>query len=209
MIKATLTRKYSLKIILTNVCCLAALFIVGCTVGQAFDVKKINNLKVGQTSKEEVLGIFGKPYSSSAAILMYLYAEDGKSRMLTVSVDSNNKVSRWNLISFDGSSLLGKAIKTEKINQIKKGVTTKEDVITILGKPTSITTNSSNITSLSYTRIQEKKSGITPVDVAVFGVVGSLLRVKTVERQVDELMFTIGPNNKVADVSTTNFSKKY
>jgi outer membrane protein assembly factor BamE (lipoprotein component of BamABCDE complex) len=200
---------YSLKVMLINLCCIIALFICGCgTVGRPFDIEKASQIKSGVATREDIIVLFGKPYSDltydDTENIMYLYANaSGKSQTLSIGLGKDNKVFLWNTaIIVNGCKSRKKPIDMTEVNKIKVGTTTEDEVISLLGKPTIVTADSFGERTLSYAFGQhEKKSEITPVDIATVGLVGALLQRKTVELQGEELIVSIGPAKKVVNVS--------
>lgn len=205
---------YSLKIMLAGACCITALFICGCAFGRPFDIEKVSQLKEGVTTKEDVIALFGKPCSDITTGygegLTYQYANSsGKSQVLSIFLGKDEKVLTWNTaVIADGYKHRRKPIDMTKVNQIEAGVTTEGEVISLLGKPETVSSDSSGRTGLHYMYIREKKSEITPIDIAAVGLVGAFLQRHTVEMQAQGLIITIGTDKKVVDVSTYGMKLK-
>lgn len=100
------------------------------------------------------------------------------------------------LLVLAGCASTGRKLDEAKINQIKKGQTTREDVIKLVGSPDQMMRTASGETTFTYTyfRATAKASSFIPI-------VGAFAGGADVQNQM--LMVTFGPDNLVKDYVST------
>jgi len=69
------------------------------------------------------------------------------------------------LIAVSGCASVGKEIQAEKIGQIKKGITTEQEVLTLLGNPMTKTMSSDGkiIMLYQYAKVKNRTANFIPV----------------------------------------------
>ena len=124
---------------------LPLLLLCSCVTGHNFNYDKTSSLDLHQLKSTEYAGLFGEPYKTYTKT-----TREGKYRQVWFHQSSKaffGKVSRRNLIlefkddqlnsfvyasSFDIDKT---RVDLSKINQIKIGVSTKNELLTVMGKP--------------------------------------------------------------------------
>ena len=126
-------------------CILLALFTGGCaSVGQKFDSTKVQTLDLGSMHDTDFHAAFGDPHSDirnsdsdgSYEEVTYLYAHadlsNAQARQLTLEFKDGSLNGYNYFSSFDEDKTSADPSKT---SAIKRGVSTKSDVVSLLGKP--------------------------------------------------------------------------
>jgi outer membrane protein assembly factor BamE (lipoprotein component of BamABCDE complex) len=95
-----------------------------------------------------------------------------------------------------GCASVGHKLDQEAINKIKKGETTKKDVVCLIGSPDRVTNmgNGDTYWTYSYARATAKPTSFIPI-------VGAFAGGANVQSQM--LMLTFGPDNIVRDIMNT------
>jgi hypothetical protein len=117
----------------------------GCaSVGGDFTYSGPGSIKLGQTKSSEYEALFGSPYSATVKTtaqgkfdeVRYLYAyanmASAQSRLLDLEFRNGLLNAYYFLSSFDHDKTL---IQADGFSQIKKGESTKADVMRLLGEP--------------------------------------------------------------------------
>jgi hypothetical protein len=129
------------------VLCLASIALVsGCvSVGHTFSYATASNLELGQLTLSDCRSVFGeKPSAVSQQInadgkydivrYTYAHANMGSARARTLILEfKDGKLNAYVYISSFAGELI--SVPVDKINQLKKGESTKADVLNLLGKP--------------------------------------------------------------------------
>lgn len=90
-----------------------------------------------------------------------------------------------------GCASVGRKIDTAKLDQIKKGQSTKEDVVKLLGTPNSLTSDSEGNTTMAYIYSRATIKGQTLIPIAGAFIGGA-------NAQCQIVMVMIGPDGKVS-----------
>lgn len=100
------------------------------------------------------------------------------------------------MIVIAGCASVGRKLDQEAVNKIKKGETTKREVVGLIGSPDRVTNmgNGDAFWTYSYARATAKPSSFIPV-------VGPFVGGANVQSQM--LMLTFGPDNIVKDIMNT------
>ena len=80
----------------------------------------------------------------------------------------------------------GKTIDQDKLSQIKEGVSTKEDVIKILGKPEMINLNSDSKQMMTYYHFNYKTRGSTFIPVVGLMTGGGNMKQEMLQVLIDK-----------------------
>jgi len=100
------------------------------------------------------------------------------------------------LIVITGCASSGRRIDPNAVSQIQRGVTTRPEVLRLLGSPESMTTLGDGTTQMLYHYVRATTKGTTFIPIAGAFVGGS-----NVEQQM--VIVLIGPDGLVREVSTT------
>lgn len=207
-----ITFQARLIVALLGVCIAVAVLVGGCSVGRPFLTEGLSEIKVGITTKEDVVKILGEPYRCSetnigeSALLNYTYARSGQAKSLDIFTGTDGKVSDWRLIYYDSGRR--SPISQDELLKIKQGMTTKGEVIALLGKPTYEILDSSGMTAFQYLSFRYHKK-YDPMAFVVSGVVGGLLNVKTTGVDIHTVEIRIRSDNVVESISTHLTTTKY
>ena len=100
------------------------------------------------------------------------------------------------IFTFTSCATVGRKIDPKAVNSIKKGETTRQQVIQLLGSPDQITKDlNGNITmTYMYVRATAKARSFIPI-------VGAFIGGANVQNQ--SVVVTIGPDDKVSNVTAT------
>jgi outer membrane protein assembly factor BamE (lipoprotein component of BamABCDE complex) len=91
-----------------------------------------------------------------------------------------------------GCMSVGRKLDQSKLEQIKKGETTRQEVVALIGSPDQVLTDASGKTIFTYTFVRSKVKGETYIP--IYGSFAGGANVQTQMYQV-----TFGPDGKVVD----------
>ncbi len=154
---------------------LLALLILNACAGRDFSRPSSSEITVGKSTKSEILRKMGDPRSSNelikngekVQILSYVYARGSApgvispARAMVFSIHSDILVGTAFISSFDEDSTF---FESDKISDIKKGISTKTDIIRIFGKPSGEVmypiTKSKDERGITYSYVQVRNIGV-------------------------------------------------
>lgn len=96
-----------------------------------------------------------------------------------------------------GCVSMGRKIDQSAVDSIKKGETTKDDVVKMIGSPDQVTTNADGNTIFTYMFVRA-----TPTPGTFIPIVGPLVSGTNVQNQT--LLVTFGPDGIVKDYTNTH-----
>jgi hypothetical protein len=137
-----------MKLVPLLVCLSAILFLLGCSAGRPFQNPDHGSMALGQTTEEQVVGLFGKPLREFAVttngedmkMLQYYYVPGHRNPVTGISPVTTMFVYLWKdkLVRYEYTSTASETntdFDTELVKKITKGSTTCSQVVELIGQP--------------------------------------------------------------------------